>query len=65
MTIEQQERTVKELLEELRARRWSDADIGREIGVTYVAVWRWRKGKQHPPMEKLVKRALMELLERP
>ena len=59
------ERTSKDLLEELRARRWSDAAIGKELDVTGVTVWRWRKGDRGIKMEHIVRLALQHLLERP
>jgi len=38
---------ILKLLEELRNRRWSDAAIGKELGVSGVSVWRWRKGERN------------------
>ena len=60
------QRTVKELIDHLRIRRWSDAAIAEELGVKGVTVYRWRqdqRGIQRP--NELVRRALEELLRRP
>jgi len=59
------EKTARELLQDLRGRRWSDAAIGRELGITGVSVWRWRTGECGIKMERIVRMALLELLSRP
>lgn len=63
MVIE--ERTVKNLVDALRARRWSDAEIGEEVGVSGATVWRWRQGQRRVQSPRMVVRALEELLRRP
>ena len=57
--------TISALLEQLRAKRWSDAAIGEELGVSVPTVFRWRKGERTPDIDKLVRLALTELLARP
>ncbi len=32
----------------MQKKRFSDADLGRRIGVSRVTIWRWRSGKQEP-----------------
>jgi transcriptional regulator with XRE-family HTH domain len=59
------DKEIVEILKQLRERRWSDAAIGKELGVSAVTIWRWRNEKQGIDMPTLVKRALQELLERP
>ena len=59
------EEEIRELIERLRERRWSDEAIARELGVSGATVHRWRHRKQGVSMAKLVKRALEELLARP
>ena len=63
--VEIQEGTISDLVNELRARRWSDASIGKELGVAGVTVFRWRCGQRgEKRVSPLVRRALLELLER-
>jgi len=51
---------VKEMLETLRRKGWSDLAIGRELDIPRVTVFRWRKGAK-PLQEKIVELALRSL----
>ena len=55
---------IQELLNQLRDKGWSDAQIGREIGVTRIAVYRWRVQGVIPATELSVEEALRRLLRR-
>ena len=59
------EETAQGILGELARRRWSDAGIGREIGVTRQCVWLWRTGRREPLAWESIKATLLGLLERP
>ena len=56
---------VRSALEALKERRWSDADIGAELGIERSAIWRWRHGRTAPRHFMQIPQALQELLARP
>jgi len=61
-----EDQSIKELLDTLHIRRWSDAAIGKELGVSGPTVWRWRNDwNKTVSMEKMVRLALTDLLARP
>ena len=55
---------IQELLNQLRDKGWSDAQIGRELGVTRIAVYRWRVQGIIPATEISVVENLRLLLRR-
>ncbi len=55
---------VQELLDELRARKWTDAAIADELGVHHVTVQTWRSGKFYPRGAKTFAAAMRQLLTR-
>jgi hypothetical protein len=55
---------IQELLNQLREKGWSDAQIGRELGVSRIAVWRWRVQGGVPIIELSVEESLRRLLRR-
>ncbi len=56
--------TTVEILGVLKDRRWTDAAIAKELGVTGNTVWRWRNGWT-VQMDKMVRLALTTLIDRP
>jgi transcriptional regulator with XRE-family HTH domain len=53
------------MLEELHRRRWSDAQLSRELGFAPSTIGRWRAGEREPTAAFLVRKALLELLQIP
>ena len=54
---------VKEMLEDLRSRGWSDLAIARELDIPRETVFRWRQGAK-PQQAKIVELALRSLAGR-
>lgn len=54
---------VMELLEDLHQLGYSDRAIAEYIGVSNVAVFRWRKGQRQPPLETLIAARLRCLMD--
>jgi transcriptional regulator with XRE-family HTH domain len=55
---------IQELLEQLRAKGWSDEDIGDALGVSRITVYRWRRGQRNIERARPVIAALRQLLRR-
>jgi hypothetical protein len=55
---------IQELLNQLREKGWSDAHVGQAIGVTRIAVYRWRVQGVIPATELSVVEVLRRLLRR-
>jgi transcriptional regulator with XRE-family HTH domain len=53
---------IQELLEQLRAKGWSDEDIGEALGVSRITVYRWRQGQRNIERAKPVIDSLRRLL---
>ena len=56
--------TITEILEDLKAAKWTDAAVGAELGVTGQSVWRWRHVAAPVSMARLVRAGLLSLLAR-
>lgn len=57
------ERTIGELLAACKGLGLADELIGEACEVSGVTVWRWRQGQRGIARPKMVRRALLELLE--
>ena len=55
---------VQQLIQELRVKGWSIAAIGRQVGVTDMAVRRWISGDRRPENVVAVKIVLRQMLKR-
>ena len=55
---------IQELLDELRARKWTDTAIADELGVHHVTVQNWRSGKFYPRGAKTFAGAMRQMLKR-
>jgi transcriptional regulator with XRE-family HTH domain len=56
--------STAELLRQLRAKGWSDAEIGAALGMSVPTIFRWRAGQMFPRSEGPVNDALRRLLRR-
>ena len=56
--------SVQELLAQLTATGWTKSAIARELGVGYVAVYRWSTGSQRPANIRGTVMQLEELIRR-
>ena len=55
---------IQELLDQLRAQKWTDAAIAEELGTHRETVAEWRRGKFYPRYSKAIKIALRSLFLR-
>lgn len=55
---------IQVILADLRGRGWTDAVLAKELGVSRMAVWKWRRGKGVGKLG-LVVAALERLLGQP
>ena len=58
------EKAITALLEELHDKKWTDAQVAYEMGVTGQTVYRWRHERSAAPLPKLVRAKLEEILGR-
>lgn len=56
---------IRQTLQELHERGWSDIAVGQALGVNRITVYQWRTGLRSPHMmEDMVLRECVELLNR-
>jgi transcriptional regulator with XRE-family HTH domain len=52
------------VLQQLRGKGWSDADIADQLGAARETIYRWRMGQRHPENVRPVLQSLRQLLRR-
>ena len=57
------EKSITELLEQVHQLPMTDVKVAAELGVTGQTVYRWRNGRSPVQLPKLVRAALLEILE--